>query len=69
MSVGEPYDPFRPYMIGDTPYLPLPQQTQTGWVCPKCGRVHAPWVRSCDCTAQEGKFTCSTAGNTDKIDC
>lgn len=19
-----------------------------GWVCPKCGRVYAPWVMSCD---------------------
>lgn len=22
----------------------------TGWVCPKCGRVHAPWVANCECT-------------------
>lgn len=21
-----------------------------GWVCPKCGRVNAPFVRTCDCT-------------------
>lgn len=20
-----------------------------GWVCPKCGKVLAPWVPSCDC--------------------
>ena len=19
-----------------------------GWVCPKCGRVYAPWVASCE---------------------
>lgn len=19
-----------------------------GWICPKCGRVHAPWVPSCE---------------------
>ncbi|RPI50036.1 MAG: hypothetical protein EHM49_09065 [Deltaproteobacteria bacterium] len=23
---------------------------QEGWVCPKCGRVLAPWVAECDCT-------------------
>lgn len=23
----------------------------TGWICPKCGRVHAPWVASCNCAA------------------
>lgn len=22
---------------------------QYGWVCPKCGKVHAPWKDSCDC--------------------
>lgn len=22
----------------------------TGWICPRCGRVHAPWVPSCDCS-------------------
>lgn len=21
----------------------------TGWVCPKCGQVHAPWVSQCYC--------------------
>ena len=21
----------------------------TGWICPKCGRGLAPWVRACDC--------------------
>jgi hypothetical protein len=21
-----------------------------GWVCPRCGKVHAPFVRGCDCT-------------------
>lgn len=22
----------------------------TGWICPKCGKVYAPWVSSCDCS-------------------
>lgn len=22
---------------------------QTGWICPKCGRVNAPWKGTCDC--------------------
>lgn len=21
----------------------------TGWICPKCGKVNAPWKPSCDC--------------------
>lgn len=20
-----------------------------GWICPKCGKVNAPWKESCDC--------------------
>ena len=23
---------------------------QQGWVCPKCGRVNAPWMPTCGCT-------------------
>ena len=22
-----------------------------GWVCPRCGRVNAPWLPCCDCQA------------------
>jgi hypothetical protein len=21
---------------------------QQGWICPKCGRVYAPWVKECE---------------------
>ena len=26
-----------------------PKQYAQGWVCPKCGRVNAPWIRECLC--------------------
>lgn len=29
-------------------YYPL--HGNTGWICPKCGRVNAPWVAYCPCT-------------------
>lgn len=28
---------------------PIPSYQQ-GWVCPKCGKVLAPWVSSCFCS-------------------
>lgn len=24
-----------------------------GWICPKCGKVLAPWVSECDCYRQQ----------------
>ena len=26
--------------------------TQEGWICPRCGKVHAPWVAGYDCVVQ-----------------
>ena len=28
---------------------PSPSYGQTGWICPKCGKVLAPWMSECDC--------------------
>lgn len=22
-----------------------------GWLCPRCGKILAPWVKECDCSA------------------
>lgn len=27
-------------------------KNNTGWICPVCGKVHAPWVPSCECSEQ-----------------
>ena len=27
---------------------------QEGWVCPKCGRVNAPWIATCPCYDDKG---------------
>ena len=29
----------------------MEHQTQ-GWVCPRCGKSLAPWVRECDCSGE-----------------
>ena len=26
---------------------------QQGWICPKCGRVNAPWLPCCDCVRSQ----------------
>ena len=35
---------------------------QKGWICPKCGKVHAPWVPSCECSNKNETLTLSTTG-------
>lgn len=30
------------------PYLK--SKAEQGWECPRCGRINAPWAKSCDCT-------------------
>ena len=29
-------------------------KAEQGWECPRCGRINAPWVRSCDCSNNQG---------------
>lgn len=43
-----------PHTCGGAPiyYKPIPP---IGWECPKCGRVHAPWVAFCSCTKPKGE--------------
>lgn len=35
---------------------------QYGWICPRCGKVHAPWVSECDCSNNTTTTTTSTDG-------
>lgn len=36
----------------------------TGWICPVCGRVHAPWVPSCECEGQIVKYDVNATSST-----
>ena len=33
-----------------------------GWICPRCGRVNAPWVPYCSCSNMD--VTCNGTGST-----
>ena len=31
------------------------RQSQTGWICPKCGVANAPWMKQCICSSINNK--------------
>lgn len=31
-----------------------------GWICPRCGKVNAPWVSQCTCDSGFSPVTCNT---------
>ena len=38
---------------------------QQGWICPKCGRVNAPWKSGCDCTSSQTSGSTTATVTTD----
>ena len=41
--------PTKPVEVTPKYTEPITPNYQQGWICPKCGRVNAPWVSSCPC--------------------
>ena len=29
------------------------EEVQVGWLCPRCGKINAPWMPFCDCDQEE----------------
>jgi hypothetical protein len=56
------YKPVTFTLIGKTPSVSA-DVPQHGWICSRCGTVHAPWVAQCWCKAAEqtASFTTYTA--------
>lgn len=42
--------------------MQLEINAQQGWICPKCGKVHAPWVPSCECSSKNETLTINPKG-------
>lgn len=30
--------------------------TQNGWICPRCGKVNAPWMPACSCSPHDSEW-------------
>ena len=46
-------------------------RAEEGWLCPRCKRINAPWVRQCDCSPSNDKITinpCDQWWTTTKVD-
>ena len=50
---------------GCVPALPHYAPPNTGWICPRCNVVHAPWVTVCHCQHLPFGPTCSVGGAMD----
>lgn len=35
--------------------------SEYGWICPKCNKVHAPWVSECDCNKPSQTYTTNSS--------
>jgi hypothetical protein len=53
------YKPVTFTLIGGFPSV-SPDVPQHGWICPRCGIVHAPWVAQCWCPPPEQTATTFT---------
>lgn len=47
-------------------YQPQPYAKQ-GWMCPNCGKVHAPWVASCTCHNNQYPVTVNSTSDVVKV--
>ena len=48
--IGDPIDNIRDVVcVCDGDYRFHFTRPTQGWICPRCGKSHAPWVSECDC--------------------